>query len=109
MQAAALAFAILIASVGTAAASCNSSFAGTWRGTQTDVGGSQRAITITMRPDCSYTWVTSRTTTEGQITGSGQQMGYRNAAGSVGSVTGNNQRLTFRHFRDNYTVAITRR
>jgi len=107
MRAICLAACLVVLSAGTAVANCPS-FAGIWRGTQTDASGSQRPITITMRADCSYTWVTSRTTTEGQITLSGQEMTYRNVAGSVGTVTGNARRLTYRHFQGNYTVVINR-
>lgn len=87
---------------------CPAGFAGTWQGQQTDASGAVRDITITVRADCTYTWVTTRTTTEGAITVRDGAMTYRNAAGSFGEVTGNASRLTFRHVRGVYAVSISK-
>ncbi len=91
------------------ASNCPAGFAGTWQGRQTDAGGGGRDITITMRADCTYTWVTTRTTTEGAITVRDGAMTYRNAAGSFGEVTGDASELNFRHARRIYTVSISKR
>lgn len=91
------------------ASNCPAGFAGTWQGQQTDASGVVRDITITMRADCTYTWVTTRTTTEGAITVRNEAMTYRNAAGSFGEVTGNASQLNFRHARRIYTVTISKR
>lgn len=109
MRRVALIASALLVAPSLAHANCPAGFAGTWQGRQTDAGGTGRAITITMRADCTYTWVTTRTTTEGAITLRDGSMTYRNAAGSVGDVTGNARQLTFRHFRGDYTVSISKR
>ncbi len=91
-----------------AASNCPVGFAGTWQGQQTDARGGGRDINITVRDDCSFTWVSTRTTTEGAITVRNGAMTYRNAAGRFGEVTGDASRLTFRHFRGIYTVSISK-
>ena len=86
-------------------------FAGTWTGQQTRSNGEVRSITIEMQANGRYSWSSDgQLITNGRLSQNGDEIRYRNNAGSRGQVTGSGSRLVWRNTftGNNYSVTVSR-